>query len=111
MKRESRLGLQLFPLLASPSTSSEFCTDHSVTCSSTRKQITIFHAQAGVYDTSELQLMAILLLARGELKLSRLGISCFQFQLHRPYGLSLKKSLHKFMQKRRDRIKQIKKDT
>ncbi|PHT74870.1 hypothetical protein T459_22147 [Capsicum annuum] len=72
MKRESRLGLQLFPLLASPSTSSEFCTDHSVTCSSTRKQITIFHAQAGVYDTSELQRY---MQQHNEVELSALGMA------------------------------------
>ncbi|XP_055814966.1 uncharacterized protein LOC129884706 [Solanum dulcamara] len=98
MKKKSRLVLQLSPPLAH---------DHSLMCSSTRKQITIFHhAQAGVYDTSELQALAILWLARGEMKSSNLETPSLHFQLHRPYGLSIKKSLHIFLQKRRDRIKQ-----
>ncbi|KAK4739041.1 hypothetical protein R3W88_002738 [Solanum pinnatisectum] len=99
MKKKSRLVLQLSPPLPH---------DHSMMCLSTIKQITNFHhAQVGVYDTSELQALAILWLARGGMKSSNLEItSSFQFHLHRPYGLSLKKSLHIFMQKRRNRIKQ-----
>nr|XP_010327569.1 uncharacterized protein LOC104649733 [Solanum lycopersicum] len=99
MKKKSRLVLQLSPPLAH---------DHSMTCSSTIKHVTIFHhAQVEVYDTSELRALAILWLARGGLKSSNLEItSSFQFHLHRPYGLSLKKSLHIFMQRRKNRIKQ-----
>ncbi|XP_060169079.1 protein TIFY 5A-like [Lycium barbarum] len=113
MKRKPRLSLQLFPLLASSSSSSssssasELCTDQSL-----NKEITILcNTQAGVScDTSELQALAILWHARREMeeKYSISGSNSrtpyLQFQLHSPYGLSLRKSLQRFLQKRRGRI-------
>ncbi|XP_009630463.1 protein TIFY 5A [Nicotiana tabacum] len=104
-----RIGLQLFPLLSS--SSSEFrSSDHSVACSSTRKQTTIFYnAQDGECHTSELQALAILWHARREMEekynmsASNLRAPSLQFQLHSPYGLSLRKSLQRFLQKRRER--------
>ncbi|XP_019262482.1 PREDICTED: protein TIFY 5A-like [Nicotiana attenuata] len=106
-----RIGLQLFPLLSSSSSSELRSSDHSVACSSTRKQITIFYnAQDGECDTSELQALAILWHARREMEekyntsASNLRAPSLQFQLHSPYnGLSLRKSLQRFLQKRRER--------
>ncbi|XP_019228368.1 PREDICTED: uncharacterized protein LOC109209534 [Nicotiana attenuata] len=84
-----RIGLQLFPLLSSSSSSEFHSSDHSVACSSTRKHITIFYnAQAGECDISEVQALAILWHAR---------------QVKYNNGLSLRKSLQRFLQKRRER--------
>ncbi|XP_009790070.1 protein TIFY 5A [Nicotiana tabacum] len=105
-----RIGLQLFPLLSSSSSSELRSSNHSVACSSTRKQITIFYnALDGECDTSELQALAILCHARGEMEekyntsASNLKAPSLQFQLHSPYGLSLRKSLQRFLQKRKER--------
>ncbi|KAL2461039.1 Jasmonate ZIM-domain protein 11b [Abeliophyllum distichum] len=75
-------------------------------CSSMTNQITIFQS-----DATELQAIAILWLARMEmeekLNKSRTSVASpyMQFQLHpTTRGLSLKKSLQKFLQKRKDRI-------
>ncbi|KAK4339493.1 hypothetical protein RND71_040955 [Anisodus tanguticus] len=81
-------------------------------CSSTRnQQIRIFcKAQAGNCDISEFQALDILWHARREME-EKYNINgsnsrkpSLQFQLHSPYGLSLRKSLQSFLQKRRDRV-------
>ncbi|XP_019197150.1 PREDICTED: protein TIFY 5A-like [Ipomoea nil] len=92
---------------------------HSVACPSLRKRITIlYNSKTGFSDdASELQILGILWLARREveekdnIKRSNLRLSSPHQHHHQwhspltPAGLSLKKSLQRFLQRRRDRIR------
>nr|GMC82947.1 protein TIFY 5A-like [Ipomoea batatas] len=89
---------------------------HSVACPSIRKRITIlYNSKTGFSDdASELQILGILWLARREVE-EKDNINRSNLRLSSPHhyhspptpaaGSSLKKSLQRFLQKRRDRIR------
>ncbi|CDP06840.1 unnamed protein product [Coffea canephora] len=109
MMRKCTLELPLSPASAS-SESTDFHSQ-SEACSSRRDQITVLHNMRSVCicDATELQAIIILWLARREVddKLSSFTgavPSIMKVQLHSSSGLSLRKSLQRFLQKRKDRI-------
>ncbi|KAH7533597.1 hypothetical protein FEM48_Zijuj04G0148700 [Ziziphus jujuba var. spinosa] len=75
-----------------------------------QQQITFFcNGRAFVYDLTELQVRAIILFASEEMeekndrKGSKLASISLQPQVYKPPGFSLKRSLQRFLQKRKQR--------
>ncbi|XP_042479249.1 protein TIFY 5A-like [Macadamia integrifolia] len=75
-----------------------------------QQRLTIFYnGQVSACDVTELQARAIICLARREMEEKMNtprseSISPLQSQLHNPTGMSMKRSLQQFLQKRKNRI-------
>ncbi|KAL0413228.1 UNVERIFIED_CONTAM: hypothetical protein Sradi_1524500 [Sesamum radiatum] len=106
MRRNCKLNLHILPSHAPPSSSLSFCCKFRSCTNQNQNQIHYIFSS----DATELQAIAILWLAKRVTDEKRNVLesngspSLQQLRIHGSRGLSLKKSLQKFLRKRRDRI-------